>query len=205
MRFCCDRNAECSEPLQLHACTVCPAALSTAPAGAKRHDPCACRVQRALEDHRNAVMLTEWESRGDDDSPATPLRLTKRDWGDSLSSARIRATSGGMELVPLGEASGSGLARVSHLTLTLHAPGILASKFSLLVVLHVLHGHVNSCESGRAIMMPDLDGTCRTQSARRNRLPSRRLQRPCRSMFLRPSQVDPTHLPCHDSGHASCA
>ena len=49
------------------------------------------RVQRALEDHRSQVMLSEWETRGDEDSPATPLTLPRRDWGDSFSSQRIRA------------------------------------------------------------------------------------------------------------------
>ena len=58
-------------------------------------------------------MLTEWESRGDDDSPAMPLQAPKRDWGDSFSSARIRASSGGMELVPLAEGIGSGPKLVS--------------------------------------------------------------------------------------------
>ena len=53
-------------------------------------------------------MMTEWESRGDPDSPATPLRVGKMYWGhDSLSSAQIKVASGSMELVPLGEGAGA--------------------------------------------------------------------------------------------------
>ena len=186
-------------------CSCIPALSSQL--GCQRHQqvqqclPCARRVQRALEDHRNAVMLTEWDSRGDDDSPATPLRLTKRDWGDSLSSARIRATSGGMELVPLAEASGSGLARVSLLTLTLHAPSTDASEISLLV-LHALHALLVSCIVGRAILMTDQDSACRIQLAGRSSLP-RTHQHLCPSMVLRRSQVILTCLPCHASDHGS--
>ena len=36
-------------------------------------------------------MLTEWQARGDPDSPATPLTLPRRDWlGDSFTSTRLR-------------------------------------------------------------------------------------------------------------------